>query len=338
MSNNRTLSPSAFKRHRYLKHPHLQTVVATMLPQGDTLTGGREHLIELNDGDRLSAWVHEGERAIVHLWHGLGGHADSGYVVRAGYHLNRLGYGVVRWNHRGCGSGQGKARGIYHSGRSDDLAAGLRWARTCWPNALHLIVGFSLSGNALLYLLGHDKTELPDAAISVNAPIDLGLCAEKLGEGINRIYDVRFALLCCQSIRRRVARGLAKRKPPLSSHLSLTDFDDHVTAPLGGFKDRFDYYATCSAGPWLGAIETPTLILAADDDPMVPITSYRAVADRLSDQVQLVITHGGGHMGYLSDAPGEFGTRRWLDHRICHGVTEFESRLRGTEGLAGRAS
>jgi pimeloyl-ACP methyl ester carboxylesterase len=52
--------------------------------------------------------------------------------------------------------------------------------------------------------------------------------------------------------------------------------------------------------PWLCRIEQPTLILAGDDDPIVPLINARIMA-RLIPDSRLHVFHD-GHLGLLTDA------------------------------------
>ncbi len=54
----------------------------------------------------------------------------------------------------------------------------------------------------------------------------------------------------------------AKRKLPRT----LREFDDRVTAPLGGFASALEYYEWAAAKNFVHAITVPTLVLASDDD------------------------------------------------------------------------
>ena len=47
-------------------------------------------------------------------------------------------------------------------------------------------------------------------------------------------------------------------------------FDRLVIAPLYGFRDELDYYRQADASPYLPGVRVKTLILTAEDDPIVP--------------------------------------------------------------------
>jgi pimeloyl-ACP methyl ester carboxylesterase len=53
--------------------------------------------------------------------------------------------------------------------------------------------------------------------------------------------------------------------------------------------------------PWLSLIQQPTLILAGDDDPIVPLVNARLM-QRLIPDARLHVFHG-GHLGLLTQAP-----------------------------------
>ena len=60
---------------------------------------------------------------IVLLVHGLTGSENSNHSVRLADAFVRRGVLTVRMNMRNCGPGEGLAKGIYHSGRSEDTRA-----------------------------------------------------------------------------------------------------------------------------------------------------------------------------------------------------------------------
>lgn len=283
-----------------------------------------DHRLDLGDGDALllKALAGTSGRAVA-LFHGLGGGADRDYMLRAAAGFHAQGDSVIAVNHRGAGAGRGLARRPYHSGATADLSAVFRFGRARFPDCWHLAIGYSLSGNVLLLLLGREEANrsLPDAAIAVNPPADLDHCSRLLGRGWNRLYDLRFVRLMREDLRHRRALGLEAAAIP--AFATLRDFDERFTAPAAGFRDRADYYARCACGPHLEGIRTPTVILSAEDDPFAPAADLRSCAR--SPWVHLHCEPTGGHMGYLSlGCPG----RRWLEPALAH----FAGELFGAKG------
>ncbi len=316
MSGLQLLAPPPLNAPWWARSANAQTVLGDKLPSPTPKTPGESIRVRLDDGDALAGrtWVGTTETVVL-LFHGLGGSHDATYMNRAVVLSLSRGHTVWAMNHRGCGEGRGLAKGTYHSGRADDIGAVIKAARRAHPGKRIAVIGFSLSGNALLLNLGDGLGifEKPDVAIAVNPPIDLARCAVRLKTGFNRIYDLRFVIRCRRSVRERVADGLIQDIYLIPRFCTLMDFDDLYTAPASGFRNREHYYERCSAGPHLANIQTPTVILTAEDDPFVAAESFREF--KVSDSVHLHIEATGGHMGYLTKGNP---SRRWLDMALGH--------------------
>ena len=315
-----------FRPPWWARGPHAQTILAHLLPSRCATPPWQSLSLRLPDQDVLKLRVARGRSGtVVHLFHGLGGSVDADYMRRAAALAWARGHSVIAVNHRGAGEGRGMAAKPYHSGSTLDLATVFLMGQGLFPEQRHLAIGFSISANMLLLLLGRDRhLTLPDAAIAVNPPVDLDACSRRITRGFNRVYDVRFVRMLKAQVRERVAFGLIPDFPAFPPFADLRDFDAAYTAPAGGFASREDYYARCSAGPHLGGIETPTLILTSRDDPFAPASDVEACA--LGPGVRLHVAEGGGHMGYLGrGAPG----LRWLDAALEEALDDFEARLPG---------
>lgn len=300
---------------------HGQTILGNFLPFRPVGGPREDLLLDLPDGDRLTGHAYPGASdTLVCFFHGLGGSNEAHYMHRGVAIAQRLGHGAWSLNHRGCGSGAGLAAGTYHSGRADDLGAVFAEARRRHPGRRIAAVGFSLSGNALLLNLGEGigRFEKPDVAIAVNPPVDLEKGALLLKRGFNRVYDFRFVLRCRRAVRDRVRAGLIPDRYPVKWWRPLHDFDDAYTAPASGFRDREDYYARCSAGPHLGKIDRPTVILMSQDDPFIDWRDHAAAPK--SEFVSLHMESSGGHMGYVDAVQPR---RQWLDVALEHYLREL---------------
>lgn len=311
-----------FLPHWLLPGGHLQTLAAFLLPQRLPSYSAQQHLVHLPDGDRLvlhddcpSGWQ-AGDRTAL-LIHGLAGCHGSPYLVRLAHRLNACGVRTFRMDLRGCGAGIALARLPYHSGRSEDASAALmEIARLC-PQSPTAVVGFSLSGNIVLKLLGEVGATPPgnlDRGVAVCPPVDLAVCVKALNRPLYRSYDRYFARLLWQRLeeRNRVAPDAAMvsfaRRPR-----GIYEFDDVFTAPICGFGNADNYYRDASSLPLLSKIGLPTLILAAEDDPLVLAEPLRNAS--LSSSTYLHLARSGGHLGFVSRR-GADPDRRWMDWRI----------------------
>jgi predicted alpha/beta-fold hydrolase len=283
--------------------------------------------VDLPDGDRLFCYITPGiSDTVVVLFHGLSGDVSSDYMQRTGLLCQKLGHTFVLVNHRGAGEGFMEARQPYHSGRAEDMSAVLASLRQEFPNKKQIAIGYSMSGNILLCLLGGFRgAHLPDAAIAVNSPIDLRQGSMLLKKGLNRIYDMNFVLTLRKQIAEKQRLGLSDKRYAISPLASIWDFDEIYTAPASGFKNRDDYYEQCSAIHYIPNIKTPTHVLTAADDPFVSVeNSYRV---KYPSSTQLHVEARGGHMGYLAAQSTPLGSNRWLDYYLHEALESLKDTL-----------
>jgi predicted alpha/beta-fold hydrolase len=148
--------------------------------------------------------------------------------------------------------------------------------------------------------------------------MDLACCSRHLRDHSLRIYARTFLRSLVQQFRQRQQLFAELQQIELPPRLeSVWQFDDLVTAPLSGYGDAQDYYDHCSSAPRLPAIHVPTMILAAADDPLIPIAMFSKWD--LGPCVRVHVTEHGGHIGYLG-ASGSDPDRRWLDWRVLEFV------------------
>ena len=95
----------------------------------------------------------------------------------------------------------------------------------------------------------------------------------------NAIYQWNFVRNLKRRMRRkaRVLPGLFNLDA-LDRIRTVREFDDAFTAPHHGFRDAADYYHRASSLRVVDRIETPTLIISAEDDPFVPPGQFRDAA------------------------------------------------------------
>lgn len=230
------------------------------------------------------------------LVHGLGGAEDSTYMLNAARHFNALGYTVARMNYRGVGPSKAYSEPPYSAGLTSDLRAVVRWLNKHWPGSDIFLMGFSLGGQLSLRMLG--EGDIPHglkACVSVSAPLDLATSQKKLERKRNFVYS-RYVV---NNMRADLA-GLKHPKVSIDPAKlgSVLEFDEHVIAPVFGFKDAQDYYARVSSLPLVGNITLPTMAIHAADDPWIPVEDYHAAAWSRELPVGACITPSGGHVGF----------------------------------------
>ena len=167
--------------------------------------------------------------------------------------------------------------------------------------------GFSMGGNLVLKMAGEFGDSAPEGlrGVAAVAPsMELASCAARLEEPANFLYEMHFV----RRLKRRMHQkaSLFPQRYPLDglhNIRTVREFDDIITARFCGFRDAADYYEQSSAAQLLRAISRPTLIVAAEDDPVVPFAAFENAAIRENPNITLYSRRGtGGIAPFISRA------------------------------------
>ena len=319
-----------------LSNPHLQTVASILMKYQNSTRLPTRRLVSLSDGDRViihddkaKSWI-TGDRIAI-LFHGLCGCHNSPYMRRIAIKLRRRGVRTVRVDMRGFGDSSLISTGHLHAGRSADIRDIVDFVIRLSPLSKISLIGFSLGANILLKYLIESGDRDPDldsqqqhvdSAIAVSPPADLIRCSSNLRTFGNRLYDYYFVRRLKRSLiyrRRHVAGLLDNHVNPLPNR--LLGLDDQFTAPVSGFSGARDYYEKCSTAHLLDRITTPTILVAAEDDPIIPCDIFQP--QYFSSSINFVKTKTGGHLGFLG-AHAKDPDKHWLDWRICQWVDSLD--------------
>ena len=227
---------------------------------------------------------------------------------------------------RDCGDYRNRLPRRYHAGETGDIRYFLDSLRSGGHDGPKVAAGFSLGGNVLLKYLGENGLATPlDAAVAVSVPLDLHDSAKALTLGFSNIYQYHLLKRMKNAVARKFDRHTAAFDwERAMSARTFAEFDDAVTAPLHGFKGKTDYYDRCSSVQYLKDIALPPLIVNAMDDPfMTPgVIPHR---DRLSRQITLEISEGGGHVGFIEGGT-PWAPEYYLPRRVIEFLEPFTAR------------
>jgi len=304
----------------WCNNSHCQTIWPLLARKKLTIAWQRQRL-ELPDGDFLDLdWQGQqtGIEPIVLVLHGLEGSSHSHYARAMGHALPQHNFRVVVMNFRGCSGSHNRLTRSYHSGETEDINYVVKNIQKHNPDASIFVIGFSLGGNVLLKWLGEQKTDAPiTAAVAVSVPFDLGVAADRMTQGLSRIYQRYFLSSLIPKI---VAKNKLIELPvdiqKIRGAKTLREYDNNLTAPLHGFTNAEDYYTRSSCKQFLGDISIPTKIIHARDDPFMT-TSIIPKQSEVSKCVSLNVQDHGGHVGFL----GKQGY--WLDQTIPSFFSRF---------------
>lgn len=254
------------------------------------------------------------------LVHGIGGSADSPYILRAAAAFLAEGFHVARLDLRGAGDSVVDAPSLYNAGLSSDVAlAGAALAAD--PNVDGVgYVGFSLGGNMVLKLAGEWGASPPEHArgvVAISPVVDLEPVARALEVPRRlpyRMYIVRHLLLAARAFMTMHpdrARDLHMSLEGLSRWSTVRDYDRKVVVPMYGYASPEAYYAAARSASYLGDIGIRTLFAFAEDDPIIPASTVEPWLSHASPAVELAWTRQGGHVGWIEGVSKEAFVRTW---------------------------
>jgi predicted alpha/beta-fold hydrolase len=298
----------------WLASNHLQTLGAALPfwapPRSFRPTNAELVRIPLRCGGALHAhaWWQAGDRrrGAAILIHGVGGSSDSRYVVRAAVSLHRAGWHVVRLDLRGAGDSIADAPELYHAALTEDLRVALdHIGKNARVDGVAL-VGLSLGGHVVVRLAGELGDADPGvlrAAVAISAPLDL----TEVTRAIERLRCLPYHTYVLQNLVRQ-GEAFARAHPQRTRYdarslkrlRTIRAFDQEVIAPMHGFASAEDYYVRASAGPFVERIRVPTLLVHAEDDPMVPVHTMRAWLRAAPAALEQAWSRRGGHVGWFA--------------------------------------
>jgi len=315
---------------------HKQTLYAWARPrQFPRLPPAVERYFDVAPDARVLAHCHfrggtgeTGAAPTLILLHGLEGSSTAHYMRGIADKAWAAGWDVVRLNQRNCGGTERLSRGLYHSGLTHDVRHVMRELIDRGGVPAVAVAGYSLGGNLTLKLAGELAETPPPQLVGVCAvspTIDLAACVEALARRSNLVYEWNFV---------RNLKGRMRRKAgvfpgefsvePLKRIWTVRQFDEAYTAPHHGFRDAADYYYRASALRVADRIHVPTLIITAEDDPFVPVSTFRDPAVSANPKITVVITPHGGHCAYVERRDGDYDGY-WAEREIVRFIDyQFE--------------
>jgi len=329
-----------FEPHRWIAGADRMTLASSFwLRRFPHLPAAEDLLVAIEPETQVLARCHwhlePSRHPTLVLVHGLEGSSESGYMLGTAEQGWEAGFNVVRMNQRNCGGTERLTPTLYNSSLSGDVRAVV--GRVIEQKRLSevFVAGFSMGGNLVVKMAGELGGRAPGelaALAAVSPSLDLAACVAAIGRPRNWIYEQFFV----QRLKRRMRRKARLfperyRLHGMGSIHTIREFDDRITAPYSGFRDADDYYYRASALRVIGNVSRPVLVLAAQDDPMVPIATFDRKEIRQHPCVRLIAPRHGGHCSFISTENG--GKRFWAERVI---VEFFRNQSRMASGQHGK--
>jgi predicted alpha/beta-fold hydrolase len=280
------------------------------------LAASRDEIVDCGAGVRLlghfSPQAAE-PKGLAILLHGWEGSADANYVVSVGGLLYDAGFAVFRLNFRDHGDTFALNRELFHSCRIDEVVGAVAAIATRHPARRTFVVGHSLGGNFAL----RAAARAPAAGVELTKVVAVcpvirpSSTMQALEDGL---WVYRWYFL------RRWRRSLAAKA---ACFPELYDFGDlrrfpTLTATTEFFATRYASFPDLGSylngyaitGDALARLAVPAKIIAAADDPVIPIADLADLA--ASPALSIEVFARGGHCAFLED----YRLRSWADRAV----------------------
>lgn len=310
-----TFTYTEFKPPFWLANAHLQTILPKFIAPDVPLY--RRELVKdsLNESEVAYDFYDTNDivlsddkyhKPLVVLFHGMEGSSNSHYARTLAYAAHSQGWHFVVAHFRSCGGVPIKGSVFYDAGDTKELEHSLQYLARKYSTIYG--VGVSLGGNALAkYMSDYNEKAVCAAAVVVSAPVDLLSSSLAMERFVGRrIYT---PYLLHPIIQKAIDNNLTEEEIKAVKATNLiSEFDNIFTAPRHGYRSKNDYYNKASALPHLIHIAKPTLVISAKDDPFLGAV---ATPGDVSDNVTLLNTQHGGHIGFLDYQDRKFNLE-WL--------------------------
>ena len=316
------LTSNSFRPPVFIRSAHVQTILASSKfrarGKSQMRDTARETIIETDDGTRLlgfhSTRPTGPAKGLVILLHGWEGSSDSTYILRTAEILYQNGYNIFRLNFRDHGASHHLNRGIFYAVLLEEVLQGVRQAAHLSGGLPVFLVGFSLGGNFVLRILRNciDRP-IKDLchAVSISPVLDPGKSTSK----IDRYPIIKNYFL------KKWRTSLEKKQsifPDLYdfdhafSHKTLQEVTDTLLAEYSDYVSSAEYFKSYSVlNNAIENISIPTTIIAAADDPIIPIEDFENL--KINDLTNLVIQPYGGHNGFLTN----WSLESWYERQLA---------------------
>jgi predicted alpha/beta-fold hydrolase len=251
------------------------------------------------------------------MLHGWEGSAEAGYVLSVGSRLHDAGFEVLRLNFRDHGETFALNRELFHSCRIDEVVHAVRSAVAAHAAPETVLVGHSLGGNFALRV----AVRAPAAGIELSKVV--AICPVLRPHSTMRALEDGLWIYREYFLRRWRRSLLAKAAcfPDLYDFGDLRRFPT-LTATTEFFVKRYTSFPDLDAylngyavtGSALEGLSVPCRLIAAADDPVIPIADIADLA--ASRALAIEVLPAGGHCAFLES----YRLRSWLDEAVLREV------------------
>lgn len=315
MTQTRLNPPPMFSPPLWMRPAMVQTGLASLKfrKRGVTPleTNSRVDILTTPAGVRLKTVSTEADNSLRPVFifiHGWEGSSDSTYVVAAARRVYDKGCSVVRLNLRDHGDTHSLNEGAFYATLFDEVFDAVEIICRQYAGQPVILAGFSLGGNYVLRIARQlIKTPIKNLArlIAISPVIDPPSANPSLDQ--NPLIKSYFLKKWKRSM--RLKQAAFPELYNLDAVLGMTDImemTDILIREYTDYPDAMTYFAGYALAPNdVEACPAPLTVIAAEDDPVVPMELCKTLA--LSPQSQLYLWPHGGHNGFFNSLTGPTG-------------------------------
>lgn len=313
-----------FEPRGLLASPHVQSILTSgpwrrrkvRKRAAEYLARREERVITARDGTRLLGFANrakdERRDALVIMLHGWEGSVDSNYLLSTAVTLDQAGFDTFRLNFRDHGDSHHLNEGLFHSCLLEEVLDAVSTVAEEYEGSVFL-TGFSLGGNFALRIARQAPARglALERVIAVSPVIKPRHVLDAMEQGLP-IYERYFVHKWRRSLKHK--QSLYPQRYNLQPWFRLGRVrtqTEWLVDNLTDFRDIDDYLEGYSvAGDYLAGLETPTLIITAADDPIIPIDDIRALPRPAALDIEVL--ERGGHCGFLAN----WQLDSWIEQRV----------------------
>jgi uncharacterized protein len=323
---------SAFRPPVGLRDPHVQSLLVGwpfrqrwLGRRADRLLAvARDEILDCGAGVRLLGHYSPQTgptRGLAILLHGWEGSAAASYVLSAGGRLHDAGFDVFRLNFRDHGETFALNPELFHSCRIDEVVGAIKRITTLHPATRTFLVGHSLGANFAL------RVAVRASAAAIDLTRVVAICPVLRPHSTMRALEDGLWIYREYFLRRwrRSLKAKAVCFPglydfgDLRRFSTLTATTEFFATRYAGFPDLDSYLGGYAiTGDALANLSVPTRVIAAADDPVIPIEDLADVA--VTKALTIDVFPHGGHCAFLES----YRLRSWLDRAV---LAELEQAL-----------
>ncbi|CAL1538386.1 unnamed protein product [Lymnaea stagnalis] len=288
------------------------TVLRALIQSSPHVDYSSEYLMTADGGEIKLDWDESDDhskfpkatRPTILMLPGLTGSSKENYILHMVHDAREKGYRSVVFNNRGTGDTKLKTPRTYCASNIEDTEFVIQHIKDKYPDAPLMGVGVSLGGAILFnYLARLGEASQLSAGIVFSPAYDFRISTVTLEQPLNYwIFNRRLASNLCEMFRKNL--HLFENHLDIdTSHVlqseSIRDFDERFTSKLFGYSSVDHYYTEASLYTKVHHLAKPVLCLSAADDPFAPEASIPMKEAAENDNIAIVKTSHGGHIGFL---------------------------------------